>query len=166
MVTAAARAFIAAMLALMGPTFGGKEAATAAIITVHPNGEVSVRFDGAEALMIPAPVAGKLRNALDVDPEPRLVEDLLAGDACIGRTNARLASATAAYALSLVPEELSTAVVLGVIRCNPDVSDDIETATGLISPRGNVGSVEPIPLGGIGGGGSQELARGGSPSRL
>ncbi len=162
----AAGAFIAAMLALVGSTFGSNVAATAAILTIHPNGEVSVRLDGAEALVIPAPVAGRLRSALDADPEARHVEDLLAGEACIGRTNARLASAVAAYALSLVPDSLSEAVVLGMIRCNPDVSDDLETAAGLASPRGNVGSLEPGPLGGIGGGGSQELARGGSPSRL
>ncbi len=136
------------------------------VVTVQPDGSVSIRTDDQPAVVVPVRTAQLLRSGLTLDASGAQVQALMSGAACIAPTDAAMTAAVATYALSIVPAELSEAVVTGTLACNPEASDALETAAGPETPTGEVGVADTGTVGGISGAGSQELPRTGSPNQL
>lgn len=156
------RAVVIAAAALLAP---GVSAALT-VVTVQPDGAVSIRIDDQPALVVPSRIAELLRRGLTPDASAAQVEALMSGAACVAPADATMTAAVATYALSIVPSALSEAVVTGTLACNPDAADAIETAAGPETPTGDVGVADIGAVGGISGAGSQELPRTGSPNQL
>ena len=136
------------------------------VVTVQPDGAVTIRIDDQPALVVPSQTAQLLRSSLTQDAGAAQVEALMSGAACIAPADAAVTAAVATYALSIAPPGLSEAVVTGTLACNPDASDALETAAGPATPTGDVGVADIGSVGGISGAGSQELPRTGSPNQL
>lgn len=139
----------------------GEPATAATVIVVQPDGSVVVRPEAGEPVVIPEACAARLSEGLpglaDSDAVQALVAEVVADCA---PDDGRLAGAIAAYALTLVPEELSVAVVAGAQQGNPDASEEIIVAAGPAPDTQEGGGLANLTsVGGVGGGGTQELIR-------
>ncbi|MFN4090961.1 MAG: hypothetical protein ACK4QW_18215, partial [Alphaproteobacteria bacterium] len=140
-------------MALAGAVaWAAADAGAVTLITLQPDGSVSVRIGDRPAVTVPAATAKLLQDAIVPGADPAGVAELLAGGACIAPGDARMMAAVASYALSLASEDLSSQVVLGAQACNADVSDEIEVAAGPGAPAADVG-IAGLAAGGITGAG-------------
>lgn len=155
-----ARSGIAALLAVMLAQAGGAHLAAATIVSPQPDGSVLVRPEAGDAVTVPADCAAALTGLLPGTSDPATIQAILAEVVAeFAADDGVLASAIALLALSMVPEELSEAVLAGARDGNPAASQAIVISAGPAPAPGGGGLANLVSVGGVGGGGTQEPPR-------
>lgn len=159
------------LAAALGAGVMAQAAEAATIVRLSEDGGAHVRVAASPPVIVPAACVQALQADLAGQTEPALVEAAVArivGD--WAASDAPLAAAIAAVAMTLLGPDLAAAVLAGARSANADATKEIEAATGAGSLPVNAGSAPApamlAPLGGFGGGGTQELRRSGSPTRF
>ena len=140
---------------------------SATLIVVQADGSATVRGDDGETIVLPAEAVAALEAGLAEQTDPTVVQQVVAD---VVRQHASsdglVAGAIAAFALSLVPEDLAIAVIAGAQAGNPDASDAIAVAAGPAPDTQSQGGLTSLSsAGGVGGGGTQEIRRSASEIR-
>lgn len=153
-----------------GVMAGAGEAAT--IVRLTGDGSAHVQVAALTPVIVPADCVQALEAGLVGQTDPAVIEAAVArivGD--WAASDAALAAAIAAFALTLLSPDLTAAVLAGAQSGNADATREIEAAAGTGSLPTNMGTASVpgmlAPFGGftgIGGGGTQELRRSGSPT--
>jgi len=150
---------LALMLLMVGAGLAGPLPAAATIlIKVQPDGGVLVLAGDGSERVIPADAVSALELGLLGQEDPAAVEATVAEVVqAWTESDPVLATAIAAYALTLVPEGLGTAVIAGAQAGNPEAAGAIAVAVGPARSGsssgvwgGAAGSIH-LGIGGIGG---------------